>query len=385
MNRAGNQSFLKAHNTNSLVRLLYTHPGVSRAELARLSSLTKMTVGALVAEIIAAGWLREGDLSKGASGRPGLPLELNPDALCAIGAEIGVNELRVVSCNPLGEVIAQRHIPDLGLRDPLEVCQALALEVAALLEQPAMAARRVLGLGVSVPGPVLNGVLHFAPNLGWAQTSVLELLRPLLPETLELKTLCLENEANAAALGAYFFRLGAKPRSVVYLSLGVGVGCGIVIEGQVFSGADGYAGEVGHTVLHPPSGRVEDHVSQRALAHRLGADPVIPIDALLRRASSQPAAVGAFARDLGLVLANLIGTFSPDELLIGGPLSRLGDDLLEPAVTVMRSICNWRSFEGIEVRLSPHPASAAAIGAAANVFDRALGGSRLIDSLGTHR
>lgn len=146
-------------------------------------------------------------------GRPTLPLELNPAVL---GAEIGVGELRVVACNLLGEVIAQRHVTKLKSDNPLAVCRRLALEVAGLLEQPMMAERRVLGLGVSVPGPVLDGVLHFAPNLGWSQTRVLELLRPLLPATLELETLCLENEANAAALGAYFFRLGAKPRSAAW-------------------------------------------------------------------------------------------------------------------------------------------------------------------------
>ena len=377
VNRAGNQSFLKAHNRDSLLRLLYTHPNVSRAELARLSSLTKMTVGALVSESIAAGWVRERNAFRGVSGRPGRPLELNPDVLYVIGAEIGVNELRVVACNLLGTVIAQRHLTNLGSRDPIVVCERLALEVSKLLEQPDLAQRRVLGLGVSVPGPVLDGVLHFAPNLGWLQTRVLELLRPLLPAALNSAHVCLENEANAAALGAYFFRLGAKPRSVVYLSLGVGVGCGIVIEGQVFRGADGFAGEVGHTVLYPPTGRVEDFVSQRGLAHQLNLEPITTIDALLLQASSQPAAVSAFAHDLGLVLANLIGTFSPDELLIGGPLSTLGQALLHPALETTRSICNWRSFDGIQVRCLPQPASAAAIGAAANVLNALLDGSRV--------
>ncbi len=380
MNRAGNQSHLKAHNRNTLVRLLYTDSGVSRAELARRSSLTKMTVGALVQESIAEGWVLEGDALRGSSGRPSLPLRLNPDVLCAIGAEIGVSELRIVACNLLGEVIAQRHITNLESRDPLLVCQRLALEVTELLEQPVLDERRVLGLGVSVPGPVLNGVLHFAPNLTWPQTRVLELLRPLLPAPLESEKLCLGNEANAAALGGYFFRLGAKPRSVVYLSLGVGVGCGIVIEGQVFRGADGFAGEVGHTVLHPPNGRVEDFVSQRALASQLDLESTADIDALLLSALSQPLVVVGFAKELGLLLANLIGTFSPDELLIGGPLSHLGEALLQPALETMRSICDWRSFEGIQVRLSPQPSSAAAIGAAATVLHGLLGGSSIRDS-----
>ena len=376
MNAAGNQGFLKTLNRNALLRLLYTHPGVSRAQLARLSRLTKMTVGALTQELIAEGWILEGDAPRGSSGRPGLPLRLNPKLICSLGAEIAVDYVAVVACDLLGNVIAERLTPLILSKQsiaPLEALQIVAAVVNALRSDKALRGRRVLGLGVSVPGPVEADVLRFAPNLGWGETPILDLLAPLLKG--RLTQLSLENEANAAALGDYFFRLGEKPRSLVYLSLGVGVGCGIVIEGQVFHGAGGFAGEVGHTILYPPSGEAEAFVSQRALSGRLGYKRAAGMEAILKRADKEPEAVRAVGHDLGLLLANLVNTFSPDELVIGGPLSRLGEALLQPALETMRTTCRWRSLEMVRVRLCKKRDRAAATGAAALVLHELLSGS----------
>jgi predicted NBD/HSP70 family sugar kinase len=360
---AGNQGFLKYLNRNALLRLLYTHPGASRAELARLSRLTRMTVGALVAELVAEGWVRPGRAlrdgsARGEAGRPGTSLELNPDCLCALGAEVGVDYATVVACDPLGRVLAQVHVPR-APQGPSDAASLVSAGVNALLEDTTLSERRVLGLGVSVPGPVQDGVLRFAPNLGWGETRFLELL------TLEgagqgrlLEPVILENEANAAAVGEYFFRLGEKPRSLVYLSLGVGV----------FRGAGGFAGEVGHTILYPPDGSAEAFVSQRAVARHLGVAVTSSLSVLLERAQGQPEAVERVGRDLGLLLANLVNTFSPDELVIGGPLGRFGEDLLRPALETMRAACGWRDLEMVRVRLCDKLDRASAIGAAGTVL-----------------
>jgi predicted NBD/HSP70 family sugar kinase len=372
---AGNQGFLKHLNRNAVLRLLYTHPGASRAELARLSRLTRMTVGALVAELVAEGWVREGmsprdGNARGEAGRPGTSLELNPDRLCALGAEVGVDYTTVVVCDPLGRVLAQVHFPR-APQSPSDAASLVSEGVNVLLEDATVLGRRVLGLGVSVPGPVQDGVLRFAPNLGWGETRFLELLTLGGATSSEhgwLESVLLENEANAAALGEYFFRFGEKPRSLVYLSLGVGVGCGIVIEGQVFRGAGGFAGEVGHTILYPPDGSAEAFVSQRAVARHLGVALTSSMSVLLESAVGQPEAVVRVGRDLGLLLANLVNTFSPDELVIGGPLGRFGDALLRPALETMRSACGWRHLEMVRVRLCDKLDRASAIGAAGAVW-----------------
>jgi predicted NBD/HSP70 family sugar kinase len=380
VNSAGNQGFLKTLNRNALLRLLYTQPGVSRAQLARLSRLTKMTVGALTQELIAEGWVSEGDAPKGASGRPGLPLTLNAELICTLGAEIAVDYVVVVACDLLGNVIAEQYTPlEVSAKPsltPPEALRIVAKSVKSLVRGEALRDRRVLGLGVSVPGPVEGERLRFAPNLNWSETPILELLVPMLKGSgLLVEQCCLENEANAAALGEYFFRVGEKPRSLVYLSLGIGVGCGIVIEGQVFHGAGGFAGEVGHTILYPPYGEAESFVSQRALAAQLGYKNAPGMEAILKRAERQLGAVRTVGNDLGLLLANLVNTFSPDELVIGGPLSRLGEALLQPALETMRATCRWRNVEMVRVRLCEKRDRAAATGAAATVLHKLLSGS----------
>jgi predicted NBD/HSP70 family sugar kinase len=300
--------------------------------------------------------------------------------ICTLGAEIAVDYVATVACDLLGNVIAEEYSAlESGTRSsltPLEALQIVAKSVKSLCRSKALRDRRVLGLGVSVPGPVEGALLRFAPNLNWSETPVLELLAPMLGGSGFLREHCfLENEANAAALGEYFFRLGEKPRSLVYLSLGIGVGCGIVIEGQVFHGAGGFAGEVGHTILYPPDGETERFVSQRALAALLGYKNAPSMEAILKRVERQPEALRTVGHDLGLLLANLVNTFSPDELVIGGPLSRLGEGLLRPALEMMRLACGWRDLGMVRVRLCEKRDRAAAIGAAATVLHNLLSGS----------
>ncbi len=381
MTIAGNQAFLKTLNRNALLRLLYEHPGATKASLARLSSLTKMTVGALTQELKTEGWLLEGQSlrgqslgTQGATGRPGSPLSLNPHQLCTLGAEIAVDYVMIVACNLLGEVVAQFDSPRAPL-NPDDAVRTIAEGVRKLQASPSVRTQRILGLGVSAPGPVEAERLRFAPNLQWGETHLLGLLRPAL--ALSDAPVILENEANAAAIGEYFYRLGAKPRSLVYLSLGVGVGCGLVIQGEVFRGAGGFAGEVGHTILYPPSGSTEDFVSQRALAGQLGYRRIPRMADILKRAASRPEAVNAVGRDLGLLLVNLVNTFSPDELVVGGPLSRLGDALLQPALEVLHAHeGRWQHLEAVRVKLCDKRDRAAAIGAAGAVLHSLLQTSR---------
>ncbi|NJK44897.1 MAG: ROK family protein [Pleurocapsa sp. SU_196_0] len=109
-------------------------------------------------------------------------------------------------------------------------------------------------------------------------------------------------------------------------------------------------------------------MSQRAVARHLGVALTLGMSELLERAASQPEAVVRVGRDLGLLLANLVNTFSPDELVIGGPLGRFGDDLLRPALETMRSACGWRELQMVRVRLCDKLDRASAVGAAGAVL-----------------
>jgi len=365
---AGDQAYLKQLNRSALLRLVRRHPQASRAELAALSSLTKVTVGSLVAELVAEGWLLEGVPSASGSGRPATPLELDSSRLAMLGAEIGVDYLNTLACDLLGNVLERVHheVEPMGSDEALERLGAILGELS---RSSVLQSRRLLGVGVGVPGPVEGDILRFAPNLGWSEVAVLEGLRPHLKNTpLEHLPLFLENEANAAALGEATF--GGLSSSLAYLSVGVGVGCGIVIGGQVYRGEGGLAGEIGHTflVVSGETLEAESLVGQQALSRGLGSSELLHMREISVRLESEASleVVTHMGESLGLLLVNLIHTFSPSRIVLGGPLVSLGNALLEPAYKVLEG----RTLPGRKtvVSVGEKGVDACAIGAAARVL-----------------
>jgi predicted NBD/HSP70 family sugar kinase len=413
---SGDQGFLKQLNRAALLRLLRRHPDSSRAELAQYSGLTKVTVGALVAELLEEGWIREGDKVQNGAGRPSRPLRINPNYLTLLGAEIGVDYLSVLACDLEGNVLAHTSHPYTPI-PPEDTARKLIEMLMALLQSPTLEGRYVIGLGVGAPGPVENGVLHIAPNLGWRDVALVDLLQlewkaqvsealtqippkrsrkrtlpkgtlvlgdALLPP-LEQFPILLENEANAAAMSEYIFgdvTQGSSQGSLLYLSLGVGVGCGIIIGDQILRGEGGYAGEVGHTTLlenGPPCtcgnhGCAETLLNQRRLSEQLGAPQgrLYTMNEILERvqAGQGEKALRELAYHLGILLANMVNVFSPSALVIGGNLTRLGDLLLEPALVELER----RSFlrKHARVYLCGRGVDASAVGAAAVVLHHVL-------------
>ena len=365
---AGDQTYLKQLNKNALLRLVRGHPRASRAELAALSRLTKVTVGSLVAELVLEGWLLEGVPTASGSGRPSTPLQLDPTRLALLGAEIGVDYLNVLCCDLLGKVLERVYceVEPMNSEVALERLGAMLL---ALSRSSRVQGRQLLGLGVGVPGPVEAEILRFAPNLGWSEVAVLAGLRPQLKHTLfEHLPLYLENEANAAALGEATF--GGLSSSLAYLSLGVGVGCGIVIGGGVYRGQGGLAGEIGHTLLvvNGEMLEAESLVGQRALSRGLGSLELLHMREIITRLESKKSLemVSHMGETLGLLLVNLIHTFSPSRIVLGGPLVSIGNALLEPAYKVLEA----RTLPGRKtlVSVSEMGVDACAIGAAARVL-----------------
>jgi predicted NBD/HSP70 family sugar kinase len=413
---SGDQGFLKQLNRAALLRLLRRHPESSRADLAHYSGLTKVTVGALVAELLEEGWIREGDKVQNGAGRPSRPLRINPQYLTLLGAEIGVDYLSVLACDLEGNVLARvsnSYVPI----PPQDTAATLVQMLLGLLQSPTLEGRYLIGLGVGAPGPVESGVLHIAPNLGWRDVPLVELLQAewkkqvgeallstspkrsrkrtlpkgtlvlgdtLLPP-LEQFPILLENEANAAAMSEYIFgdpAQGSAQGSLLYLSLGVGVGCGIIIGDQILRGEGGYAGEVGHTTLleNGPAcvcgnrGCAETLLNQRRLSEQLGAPQgrLLTMDEILERirGGQGEKALRELSYHLGILLANMVNIFSPSALVIGGNLTRLGDLLLEPALVELER----RSFlrKHARVYLCGRGVDASAVGAAAVVLHHVL-------------
>ncbi len=385
----GDQSLLKRINRMALVRLVKAEPGLSRVDLASRTGLTKTTVGMLVQELIDEGWLHQSAPAEvqGVGRRP-LPLTLDGDRIGLLGAEIGVDYINVVACNLKGAVLQARCVP-YRHKDVGRTLKALAAMVARAHSEVAGSGRRVLGLGLGVPGTidVKDAVLRFAPNLGWHGVKIEQLVSARLGEAgcggLPIMAL---NEANASALSEYVF--GAEPHAgpLVYLAIGVGLGAGVVLSERLFLGHDGIAGEVGHTILERGGPRcacgrrgcAETFVSQRAVSRELtGKDePVLSIAELQARLAAGDRAALKAARKageyLGVLLQNLANVYNPGIVVLGGPLVQLGAPFVDAARTSMEANAGRYDFHRHAVRVCRFGIDACAIGAAGAVFQRFL-------------
>jgi predicted NBD/HSP70 family sugar kinase len=338
----GDQRFVKSINRNVLLRLLLDEPAQSRAALAERSGLTKSTVGLLTKELLDEGWLAEDSVAvTGSLGRRPTPLRIAGRGLALIGAELGTDSIRVVSTSLHGHVLESMTVP-LQDRAPDVACHQLVELVTAESARVTRAGARLLGIGVGLPGAVdtAHGIIEFAPNLGWRNVEVgHRLARELEAGGLGQVPVYCQNEADLAAIGETSF--GSRPIDdpLVYVSCSVGVGAGIVLNGALFTGSTGAAGEIGHTILHIDGlpctcgrrGCAEAYVGLKAVAQAAGLLRDGEVDraglrADLARPRAQRArkAFAAAGDALGVLLQNAWTTFNPKAIVLGGEAVTLG-------------------------------------------------------------
>lgn len=386
----GDQRFIKNINRMALLRLLREQEGMSRADLSERSGLTRSTVSALIKELIDEGWLVEADaFATGSLGRRPTPLSLDGTRLVLLGADLGPDAIRVVATSIRGEVLESSQAA-LRSKDPDPACHQLVEMVTALSAKVTRAGSRLLGIGVGLHGPVdkRSGMLEFAPNIGWRNVDVGRRLgAELAAAGLEAVPVYYQNEADLAAVGETEFCERPVADPLVYVSCGVGVGAGIILNGALFTGATGSAGEIGHTTLvidgEPCScgrlGCAEAYIGLKAIAAAAGClqDNGIDHPALRARMSvRQPVTRTAFARAgalLGVLLQNVWTTFNPQAIVLGGETITLGGDtLLDAATEVLTNYAQRAGLPAPVVRLTRYSDLATAVGGAAYVLHAIL-------------
>ena len=386
----GDQQFVKAVNRMALLRLVREEEGISRAELAERSGLMRSTVGLLTEELIEEGWLVEADaFATGALGRRPTPLSLDGTRIVLLGAELGPDAIRVVATSIRGEVLETAEA-SLESRDPDGACRQLASMARSLAAKVGRRSARLLGIGVGLHGPIdkRSGVLEFAPNIGWRGV---EIGRPLAAHLraagLGDVPVFLQNEADLAAVGECDFRAGSVDDPLVYVSCGIGVGAGIILNESLFTGVSGSAGEIGHTTLvvdgAPCScgrlGCAEAYIGLKSIAAAAGCLRGQKIDRKrlrTRMAMGDDETRAAFARAgraLGVLVQNAWSTFNPQAIVLGGETVTLGGDaLLDATTTVLDDYASRAGLKPPRVRLARYGDLAAAVGGAAYVLHAAL-------------
>ncbi|MEN0127951.1 MAG: ROK family transcriptional regulator [Brevundimonas sp.] len=346
---AARQASLREHNLGLVLRtVLDAEAPRSRADVAAATGLTKATVSALVDRLVAGGLLAElAPLAPQRAGRPAVPLTAPSGTLAAIGAEVNVDYLGVRVLDLAGHVLDERTTQgDLRGSDPAEVLAALGglveEAVAALAGRP-----RLVGLSLALPGLVdaRAGILRLAPNLGWRDVDVADLLGAASP-TAAAHPPALANEADLAARAEAAARAALERQSFLYVSGEIGIGAALVLDGELFGGRHGWAGEIGHTVV--PGGRTLEQVAgQDALLRAAGLEPAAGLDALVARlagdaaddaaAGAARAAIDEAGHSLGLALANVVNVVDVSDIVLGGTYARLAPWLREPVLTELRT------------------------------------------------
>lgn len=378
---AGSQQLLKVINRMALVRHLCANPGLSRADLAASVGLTKSTVSLLVRELVNEGWLVEREVvATGDLGRRPTPLFIDPERLLLLGAEVGIESVRVVATSLTGEVKAC-SVANYGASRTAKSCIGTLATALLKVRKQLDASQQTLGIGVGLPGGVneARGVLHFAPNLGWRDVPFGALLAEKLQDTpLAGVPLLIQNEADVAALGELEFNPSTGSDPLLYVSINQGLGAGVIVGDRLLTGSRGFAGEVGHMVLQLNGPRcscgrrgcAEALIATRAM---LGSgEDVVALRSLSEVRShlvdedaETLKAVNSAGRYLGVLLQNLATAYDPGTIVLGGAVVELGEPFLQPAQDTLNDYAAAASLPPPTVRTSRYGANAVAVGAAA--------------------
>ena len=387
--RAVDQRSVRRHNLAVILRHLAANGPSSRAGLAAQTGLTKATVSSLVGQLIDRGMLSEQGSRTGAVGRPARTIGLNPHGGAAVGLEIAVDYVAAWVTDLTGAVRFQRFVEqDNREREPAAVVAALA----GLAEESlgAWGRRRVpAAVTIALPGLVdpRSATMVAAPNLGWDDTPIGDLWRRASswPEAPRL-----DNEANLAALGEMLEGVAQGLDTFVYLSGEIGVGIGIVVDGQLYRGAEGFAGEFGHITIEPegpPStwgarGTLETLAGQRAIVRMLGlserrdgdADWPAAIVAERLRAGDAAAiaAVDRVGRTIGIGVATLANILNPGAVVLGGYFRTLSEWLAGPIQEEVRDRFVAYRYSELRILFSSLGGEAAVRGAAALSLERLI-------------
>jgi len=387
---------------DSNLRLIWKEQRISRAEISRRTGLSRSTVSETVDALLPTGLIAEVGVGPSNGGRPPVVLEFQDDACAILGVDMGAAHVTVVLTDLRGRVVATEHRLH-AVRDDPPGTRAVITELCdrCLAHWPRVN-RRLVGIGVAVPSPVdPRHTDHLSEVVlpAWRGSLGLDGLteRYGVP-------LMVDNDANLAALAERWWGAGRDVDNFAFIKVATGVGMGAVINGRIYRGATGIAGEIGHLSVDPNGlpcicglrGCLATLVGAPALVARAkellaGRPDSVLAGGELTLVSIEDAALAGdalalqlvheAADNLGRAVAGLLNLMNPSLVILGGGLARLGDVLLEPLRETIRHRTLISSLVACEIRTSELGGQATAVGAATSVLKAALANSSLFPTV----
>ena len=380
----GNRELIRAINRSHVLNTIKTHSPIGRADIARRTGLSPATVTSISAKLISQNLVLEKSAGDSSGGRPPILLVINPQGGYVVGIKLTETHAICALTDLEASVIAKSSMRLSG-HDPARVVKDLAQMVITFIREQKIAKKQLLGVGIGLAGIVdaEEGILRQSPIYGWDNVP----LREMLESKLHIPVY-IENDVNTLTLTERWFGHGQGVDNFLTVTVGRGVGLGIVVNGQFYRGQIGGAGEFGHTTINPDGplcacgkhGCLEAYVgdpglirsAQKSVACGEISAPVKNVDELLSLAQTgNTAAIRIFdqaGRFLGIGIANLINLFNPKKIIISGEGTREGDFLFNPMKESIQQNTMPGLFDPNTVQIAPWGDDAWARGAAGLVL-----------------
>lgn len=340
-NTQARPNYLKYLNKKKVLTHIRDFEGQSRASISKSLNISKPTVSNIVEELLKEGWIteRESAFASASGGRKPYHLYFNRNAKYIVGIDIGGTSTDVGVMNLEGELVSLKQLSTQQyLQD--DFTSALNSEVSRLIQKCGLVHKHIMAVGVGVPGitDVRNGVVFEAPSLGWKNYP----LRDRLSERLALPVY-VDNDVNVAVLGEQWKGMAKSKQNVILITLGTGVGCGIILNGRLYRGSSFAAGEIGYMItdknraeaydpVFSGYGFLESHVGGTSIVKKMAETKPErrqwtakdTFQAAMQGDELALNAVDEAVSHIAVALVNVIALFNPECVVLGGGISKSG-------------------------------------------------------------
>lgn len=370
-----NQQVVKKENKSLVMHVIKESPPLSRTDVANKTGLNKGTVSSLVSELIEEQLVSESGPGKSNGGRRPVMLFFNENAGYSIGVDLGVNYILGIVTNLQGKIHKEKleKFQELTYEDiKKRLYEMIDCMIASIPDSP----YGLVGIGIGVPGTVdTTGRILMAPNLNWKNIDL---------KNMVAKKYCVpvkvENEANCGAYGEKKFGVGINFTNMIYISIGFGIGGGLILNNQLYQGNNGLSGELGHMTIERSGEkcRCGDHgcwelyASERALvsqAKLMMNDPAITLEHLIDLAENEdPTAIELFSeigKSIGIGINNIINIFNPNQVILGNRLAACEKWIHSSLVETIKNHSLSNHQKNLHIQYSSLASHSCALGVAA--------------------
>lgn len=350
MTTKGSKKLIRDLNSTLVLQTMINKRPISRADLAKQTGLTKVTISTIVQDLIDRNILQEIGLDNTARGRKPTLLDLNAEAGYAISINIEVEKITAIQTNMLGENLMTTNCETPSEAD---IPSTLSKIIYEMIEAQEETPYGLIGIALGIHGVVKDNEIMFTPNYNLAGMDLYGYIHEEFDTSVYL-----ENEANLSVIGESLY-LSDEYQNIANISVHSGVGLGFLIDRQLYRGLSGYAGEIGHTIIEPNGrlcqcgnkGCLEQYVSQRSLVKLLRSkknDDNLNFNSLVKlyKAGDGDAIdiIEDFINYMAICVNNILNSYNPDVITINSAFTdvypRLVDDIAKSLNSRLNDVVN---------------------------------------------